>query len=304
MVLGAAEGLDALAVLGAFAVNVVGDGRGADEADGLDGGVREDGVDRGLVAVDDVEDALGQAGFLEHLGEHEAGAGVALGGLEDEGVAAGDGEGRHPEGDHGGEVERGDAGDDAEGLAERPGVNAGAYLLGELAFEELGDASGELDVFHAAGGFSLSVGEDFPVLAVDEGGDFVDAALEDFAEAEHDAGAAERRLGGPRGEGSGGSLDGGVDFSVGGEGDAGGDLAGGGVEDVGEAAGVTGNAGAVDPMGNCGDLHGRGGACGGGCGGSGHGSSSFRNEAPMVAKFERGWREWPVALAVSSRHGW
>ena len=106
VVLRAAEGLDALAVRGALAVDVLGDGRGADEADGVDAGVVEDGVDGFLVAVDDVEDAVGEAGFFEHFGEEDGGAGVALAGLEDEGVAAGEGDGEHPHGDHGGEVER------------------------------------------------------------------------------------------------------------------------------------------------------------------------------------------------------
>jgi hypothetical protein len=169
-----------------------------------------------FVAVDYVEDAVGEAGFFEHLGEEVGGAGVALGGLEDEGVAAGDGDGEHPQGDHGGEVEGGDAGDDAEGLAHGVAVDVGADLLGEFAFEEVGDAGGELDVFEAAGGFAAGVGEDFAVLAIDEGGDFVEAALEDFAEAEEDAGAAERRLCGPVGEGGGGGGDGGVDFGGGG----------------------------------------------------------------------------------------
>ena len=123
--------------------------------------------------------------------------------------------------DHGGEVEGRDAGDDAERLADGPGVDAGADLLGELALEELRDAGGELDVFEAAGGFALGVGEDFAVLGGDEGGDFVEARLEDFAEAEHDAGAAEGRLRGPRGEGGCGGGDGGVEFGAVGEGDAG-----------------------------------------------------------------------------------
>jgi len=54
------------------------------------------------------------------------------------------------------------------------------------------------------------------VLAVDEGGYFVEAALEDFAEAEKDAGAAEGRLGGPVGEGCCCGCYGGVDFCGGG----------------------------------------------------------------------------------------
>ena len=241
--------------------------RGADEADGLDGGVGEDGVDGGLVAVDDVEDAVGEAGFLEHLGEEDGGGGVALGGLEDEGVAAGEGEREHPERDHGGEVEGRDAGDDAERLAHGPGVDAGADLLGELAFEELGDAGGVLDVFEAAHDFAFGVGEDLAVLAVEEGGDLVHAGLEDVAEAEEDAGAAERRLRGPVGEGGGGGLDGGVDFGVGGERDAGLHGAGGRVEDVAEAAGGAGDGSAVDPVGDLAD---------GGFGGGGFGCGRER----------------------------
>ena len=174
----------------------------------------EDGVDGFLVAVDDVEDAIGQAGFFEHFGDEDGGAGVALAGLEDEGVAAGEGDGDHPQGDHGGEVEWRDAGDDAERLAHGPAVDAGADLLGELAFEEVGDAGGELDVFEAAGGFASGVGEDFAVLGGDEGGELVEAPLEEFAEAEQDAGAAEGRLRGPVGKGGGGGGDGGVDFGA------------------------------------------------------------------------------------------
>jgi hypothetical protein len=99
-------------------IDVLGDRRGADEADGLDVVVVEDGVDRFLVAVDDIEDAGGQGpGLDEQLGEAHRHAGIALGGLQDEGVAAGDGGAELPERDHGREVERGDAGDDAERLA-------------------------------------------------------------------------------------------------------------------------------------------------------------------------------------------
>ena len=69
VVLGAAEGLHALAVLGAGLVDVLGDRRGADEADGLDVGVLEQAVDGHLVAVDDVERAVGQTGLLQQFGD-------------------------------------------------------------------------------------------------------------------------------------------------------------------------------------------------------------------------------------------
>lgn len=109
VVLGAAEGLDALAVGGGGGVDVAGDRGGADEGDGGDVRVLQEAVDGDLVAVDDVEDAVGQSGLAEQLGEPEGGRGVLLAGLEDEGVAAGDGEREHPHRHHGREVERRDA---------------------------------------------------------------------------------------------------------------------------------------------------------------------------------------------------
>ncbi len=144
-------------------------------------------------------------------------------------------------------------------------AGAAADLLGEFALEEVGDSGGELDDFEAASGFASGVGEDFAVLAIDEGGDFVEAALEDFTEAEEDAGAAKRRLGGPVGEGRCCSDDGGVDFGFGSQGDSLLDAASGGVEDVGEAVGCSGDGRAGDPVMDFGD----GGNCGGGegCGG-------------------------------------
>ena len=90
-----------------------------------------------------------------------------------------------------------DAGDDSEGLADGPAVDAGADLLGELALEELRDAGGELDVFEAAGGFASGVGEDLAVLAGEERGNLVEAPLEDFAEAEEDTGSPERTVARP-----------------------------------------------------------------------------------------------------------
>ncbi len=287
VILRAAESLHALAVLCAGGVDVLGDGGGADEGDGLDGGVGEDGVDGGLVAVDDVEDAVREAGFLEHFGEEDGGGGVALGGLEDEGVAAGDGEREHPERDHGGEVEGRDAGDDAERLAHGPGVDAGADLLGEFALEELADAGGVLDVFEAAHDLAFGVGEDFAVLAIEEGGDLVHAGLEDVAQAEEDAGAAERRLRGPVGEGAGGGFDGGVQLGFGCEGNVGLHGAGGRVEDVAETAGGAADGSAVDPVGDLADVCLFSGRFG--CGREGgHGADSLEKEAPMVAgDFER-----------------
>ena len=81
-----------------LAVDVLGDRRGADEADGRDPRMFEDVVDGFLVAVDDVEDAVGQAGFLQQFGD--AGS-TALGsrslGLRMKQLPQASGERGHPE---------------------------------------------------------------------------------------------------------------------------------------------------------------------------------------------------------------
>ena len=78
VVLGAAERLDALVVRRAARVDILRDVGRADEADRGDVRMVEDRVDHFLVAVDDVEDAVGKAGFLHQLGEADGDARVAL----------------------------------------------------------------------------------------------------------------------------------------------------------------------------------------------------------------------------------
>jgi hypothetical protein len=90
-------------------VDVMGDVRRADEADGVDQRVGQDGVDRGLVAMDDVQHAGGGARLHHQLAEADRHRRIALRRFEDEGVADGDGDAEHPHRDHGREVERGDA---------------------------------------------------------------------------------------------------------------------------------------------------------------------------------------------------
>src|SRR5690606_37809876 len=117
----------------------------ADEPDGRDVPVVENGIDGFLVAVDDIEDAGGQASLHHQLGEHQRHGRVTLGRLHDEGVAAGDGRGELPQRDHGGEVERGDSGDDPERLAHGVDVYSSPGALGELALHQVWYADGELD---------------------------------------------------------------------------------------------------------------------------------------------------------------
>ena len=100
-------------------------GRRADERDGRDVRVLEQRVDGDLVAVDDVEDAVGQAGLLQQLGRRRSTpTDPSRDGFSTKRVAAGDRGRPHPHRHHRREVERRDAGDDAERLADRVDVDA------------------------------------------------------------------------------------------------------------------------------------------------------------------------------------
>lgn len=73
----------------------------------------------------------------EQFGQPDRDRRVALARLEDEGVAAGSAGTGLPQRDHRGEVERRDAGDDAERLAHRVNVDTRTGALGELTFNQM-----------------------------------------------------------------------------------------------------------------------------------------------------------------------
>ena len=207
-------------------------------------------VDHPLVAVDDVEYAVRQSGFLEQFGEHDRGRRIALAGLENEAVTAGDGNGQHPQRDHGGEVERRDACDHAQRLTERPAVDAGADLLGELAFEQMRDAGGKLDDLQAAHHFALGIVQNLAVLGGDDGGEPVGILLQQIAEAKQHPRPAKRRQIGPfreRGRGRGYGL---LQFGRPIQRYTALHFASGGIENVGERFRLTANCFAANPVGN------------------------------------------------------
>jgi len=73
MVLGAAEGLHALAVGRAGPIDIFADGGRPDEADGRDIGMMQQRIDRRLVAVDAAPDAVRQSRLLPKLREQKRG---------------------------------------------------------------------------------------------------------------------------------------------------------------------------------------------------------------------------------------
>ena len=159
----------------------------------------EDRIDHFLVAMDDLADALGQPGFEEEFGEADGNRRVTLARLDDEGVARGDRDARHPQRDHRGEVERGDARADADRLAHRIDVDAGAGALRIFTLQHMRDAAAEFDDFEAALDIALRVGDDLAMLARQHVREAVHVGFDEALEFEHHARAPLRVGGSPGG---------------------------------------------------------------------------------------------------------
>src|SRR3984957_3297125 len=215
----AALALAAFALFAAAGVDVACDRSRADEADGADFGVVDERVDYGLAAVDEADDAFGQAGFFEQFVDVAHGKRDTLAGLEDEGIAGGDGVGQIPEGDHTGEVEGHDGGGDAEGLGDHHFADAAGHVFKVVALHHHGDAAGDLHVFNRPAHFGFGLGECLAVFLSDDAGDVVEVIFEQHLQLEQRLDAVFGRSASPFGESGGGGFDGLVDFLRVGHGD-------------------------------------------------------------------------------------
>ena len=185
VVLGTAEALRALAVGCGIRVDVVGDVGAADEADRFDVGVVQDSVDGLLVAVHDLEHAGRQAGLDEQLGQPHRDRRVTLRRLEHECISASEGGTGLPQRDHRREVERGDAGDHAQGLAQRIHVDARTGAFAVLAFEQVRDPDAELDHLDTALDVAARVGHRLAVLKGQQLGQLVVVVVDQLDESHH-----------------------------------------------------------------------------------------------------------------------
>ena len=187
MILGAPERLHSFALRRARGVDVPRDRRRANETQRIDTGVMQQRIDRVLVALHDVEYARRKARFADESGEQQRGGRVALGGLEDEGVAADECDRKHPHRHHGGEVERRDTGDDTERLPQRVAIDAGADVVGDLTLQQLWRAAGELDNLEPAGHFTARIGDHLAVLGADQRSQFVGVRFQQLAQLIHES---------------------------------------------------------------------------------------------------------------------
>ncbi len=186
VVLGTTECLDPLAIPCPRLVDVTGDRCGADKAHRRDVGVLQDGVHRHLVPMDDIEDAIGETGLGQPLRRQLGDGGVLLGRFEDEGVPTGDRHRVHPHRDHRREVERGDPGHDAEGLANGESVDTGGHLVGVLALLEVGDIGDELDHLDSPLHLTEGVGKCLAVLRRQGAGHILTTLVEDLSVLQED----------------------------------------------------------------------------------------------------------------------
>ena len=111
----------------------------------------------------------GKPASLHQLGEQQRRRRILLRRLEHERVAARERVGEHPQRHHHREVERRDAGDDADRLQHRVHVDAARHLGAVRALEQVRDAARELDAVEAAGDLAARVVEHLAVLAGDRG---------------------------------------------------------------------------------------------------------------------------------------
>ena len=164
MVLSAAHCLDALTVLGAALIYIMGDIGGADKTDGHDIFMIEDRIHHLLVAMDDLQDTVRKPGFLHQLGKPHWDAGIAFRGFQDECIAAGNRHAEHPHRDHCREVERRDTGANAERLAHRIDIDTRARALSIFALQDMRNTAAKLDDFQPALHIALCIGDDLAMF--------------------------------------------------------------------------------------------------------------------------------------------
>jgi hypothetical protein len=124
VILRAAECLNALAVVRGGVVDVARDRGRADETHRRNVGMLEQALDRDAVAVHDAEYAGRKSRFAPERRHHHRCGRVLLRRFEDECIPGRDRDRVHPHRHHDREVERRDAGNDAEWLADRIAVDA------------------------------------------------------------------------------------------------------------------------------------------------------------------------------------
>ena len=189
VVLRAAERLHPLAVRGAALVDVLRDRRRADERHGGDVGVVEQRVDRDLVAVDDVEDAVRQTGLGDSSATKFDAEGSRSVGLSTNVLPQAIATGCIHIGTITGKLNGVIPAQTPSGWRKRVDVDAGRDLVGVLALEQLRDAAGELDDLQAALHLARASSTTLPCSEAMIAASSLGCAFDQLAEGEHHLGA-------------------------------------------------------------------------------------------------------------------
>lgn len=194
------QGLNTLALARASLVDVVGYRSRAHERHRFHIRVGQQRIHRFLVALNHVEDAIRQAGLFKQLGHEQAGAWVGRTGFEDKRVSRGDRDREHPHWYHHRKVERRDTSHHTQRLSDRPVIQVSRYLIGEVALEQLRDATGELHDIDTTRHLAHGIGKHLAMFGSDHVGQRLLVLVQQLEEFEQHARPADRRGVGPLGE--------------------------------------------------------------------------------------------------------
>ena len=248
MVLGPGEGLHAFQMLGTGAIDVLAHRHRTDEGHRAHRRVHQQRIDLLAAAMQHLQYAGRCAGleeqFSQTIGRHR----VLFRGFENEGIAAGDGQRKHPQRNHRREVERGDADAHAQWLDPTGGVDLAGDVFHRLAHHQAGDIGGVFGHFDAAPDVALGIGEGLAGFRRENLRQLVVVFLEQVLVAQHQAGALRYRHLAPGEEGFLRTGHCGLDFLGSGFGGEGDHFLGGRVGDFDQLTSLAGLPLAVDQL--------------------------------------------------------
>jgi hypothetical protein len=199
--------------------------------------------------VHEIQHPFWQARFFQKLDQEDCGERHLFAGFEYEGVAAGEGQREHPKRDHGGKIERSDAGADAERLMYRFAIHIAGQILQGIPHEEAGDATGIFDIFQSPIDAAPGLGQSLSMFPRDQLAQGVKIFFNQLPVTEEQAGPLDRRGLSPGREGGLSRGYGGVDLGLAAGGAFGNHLAAGRVVDRGGREGLEVKPFSVDECG-------------------------------------------------------
>jgi len=185
VVLGTHVDLSTLAMVTGSSVNVLTGRVGANEADSLDVWVGANTGDCWHSSLDDIDDTIGHARFLEQVNQDLGGSSDFLRWLQKVGVSESNAERVHPEGNHGWEVEWGNTSANTEWRAVAVNINSTGNTLDGLTHAEGGKSASVLDHLVSTEDVSFRVDDTLAVLLGDHGSDVILVLLEELLILEH-----------------------------------------------------------------------------------------------------------------------